>query len=542
MKIREILRDGWRVWMDLTPQVLQIDLPDTRFSSYTPREELLRVPPFSQHGPVSAATLLLKAKQFDDGLMAAIDIAAQRGFGRFPSKAELLQNLAVALGTEAGAVPLLAACRLGNHPVAVPDSLSQDVQSRIAEFNAVELNSKPMGFYRWSQELEAIFRQDRFLQQPLTPEQADGIVSALDRTPGANEAHAAQLRLAQRLTNPFLRGGLRDISETRSFLPPSDSREVRLFEMMFGNSVIPPGFDLMTELIRSVRSDKVKLEPTDASGWYDHQTWSLEPLIVLSRSPEGVRHVYGPRYRKQLEELFRGTLALMRETHAKGGGGGYGGGGRGPLIPPMVVRPDLTVEPLPTMYARRAASYRFVRSVLEESFGNEWEQLHRLTQQGPVAMPLGEELRQVERIFDGAAAVSSYELGMETIGNADATRDFLTWRGNLRTDRDVAQDCRMMIPVFFDMARRQIKVWAVLGWQSTGVNVSYRTPPEVLGRDTLDEPTPTERPEVMFQSDTYEFAFPVMAEVYVTRLLDRDEFRKHCDRFRSRDAILRNLT
>jgi len=36
-------------------------------------------------------------------------------------------------------------------------------------------------------------------------------------------------------------------------------------------------------------------------------------------------------------------------------------------------------------------------------------------------------------------------------------------------------------------------------------------------------------------------AAPVVAEVYVARLVGRDEFRRHCDRFRTRDAILANL-
>lgn len=33
----------------------------------------------------------------------------------------------------------------------------------------------------------------------------------------------------------------------------------------------------------------------------------------------------------------------------------------------------------------------------------------------------------------------------------------------------------------------------------------------------------------------------VAAEVYVSRLLDRTEFRKHCDRHRTAKAILANL-
>jgi hypothetical protein len=32
-----------------------------------------------------------------------------------------------------------------------------------------------------------------------------------------------------------------------------------------------------------------------------------------------------------------------------------------------------------------------------------------------------------------------------------------------------------------------------------------------------------------------------MAEVYVTEILERDEFRSHCDRYEARRAILENL-
>ena len=46
---------------------------------------------------------------------------------------------------------------------------------------------------------------------------------------------------------------------------------------------------------------------------------------------------------------------------------------------------------------------------------------------------------------------------------------------------------------------------------------------------------------MLFCGDHYELAVPVMAEAYVPRLLDRDEFRRHCDRFKTQDRILANL-
>ena len=53
----------------------------------------------------------------------------------------------------------------------------------------------------------------------------------------------------------------------------------------------------------------------------------------------------------------------------------------------VFIAPDPHVELLPTMYLRRAQSYRFVRQVLEETFGKaDVATMHRLTATGPVEM------------------------------------------------------------------------------------------------------------------------------------------------------------
>jgi hypothetical protein len=553
---REVHADGWCVRLDLGPQVLRIEVPEVA-SGWSRCDPLLPAPPAAEAGPVSAATLLLEAKQFDDGLYAAVELAAQHGAGRFAGKASLLRSLAAALPAARDAAAVIhAACGLGGLAVEAPDALRQQARSLAIDFLCDELASKPQGFYTWTAELSAIFRQDRFLQQPLDTATADALARAVAGTPGASAAHEAWLRLNARLTNPPARPGLRDGSGRRAFVPPSRSHEQVLLERLFGDRPIPDGFDLMTELIHRVRSGQVSLEPTGQSGWYDHQAWSLEPLIVPERMPEATRLELGQRYRKHLEELFRGALALARETHVKQAGGGYGGGGRW-RQEPIWVRPDLSVEPLPELYARRAASYRFVRSVLEEAFGAEaLGQMHRLTREGPVAANLSDELTAVEGLFDGAAATARRELGTASV----AGDGFAGWRASLANDPDVSRDTRMMVPVFFDLGRRKTKVWALLGWRTVPVDVAYRKVPVVLGIERESPPEPTDRytllkrkfgrqaeqppagpPPVEFSGDRYEFAVPVMAEVYVTRLLDRDQFRRHCDRFRTREAILANL-
>jgi hypothetical protein len=543
--IREVEAGDWRVRLDLAGQVLYLDTDEDE----EPRSPLLPLLPLRKGGPVSAATLLLKAKQFDDGLYAAVELAAERECGRFPGKISLLRSLARTLTADPAdadapaAHLLLAACTLGGSPVPVSAPLQESADALITNFLRDEQQSKPLGFYTWTPGLATIFRRDRLLQTRLGSETADALARALDRTAGGWHAYEACLRLATRLTNPA-GPGLRAGGSGRAFFPPSRSHEVDLFQSLFESTPIPEGFDLMDDLIRRVRQGKIRLLPREDSGWYDHQTWSLEPLIVPERMPESPRLQLGPGYRRHLEQLFRGALALTRETHVKQLGAGGRGGYVGPAERPIWIGPGLTVEPLPSLYRRRAGCYRLVRSVLDEAFGPEaWRRQHRLTRDGPCAAELGDELDAMERLFDGAASVASRELGLGPAPDSEAAeRCFAEWRSKLADDADVRRDARMMVPVFYDEARRKTKVWAFLGWRTVPVDVNYRVAPAVLAVESANQSgAPGRPPPVQFCETCYEFAVPVMAEVYVEKLLDRDAFRWHCAVHRSRAAILANL-
>jgi hypothetical protein len=226
--------------------------------------------------------------------------------------------------------------------------------------------------------------------------------------------------------------------------------------------------------------------------------------------------------------------------------------GGGPEPVKITVRPELSAEPLATFYARRAASYRFVRGVLERTFGvDALRGLHRRTAEGPVKASLFAELDEMEALLAGASAAVSQDLGLPEIvtaapkaaagRSADADRDaFRRWAGAMSADPDLGRDARMMVPVFFDRGRKKTKVWAFLGWSKRPVNFWFATPPAVLVTKNGQPPNAGDV-EVEF-GNTYLFlAYPVTAEVYVDRLLDRDEFRRHCDRYKTRSEILKNL-
>jgi hypothetical protein len=280
--------------------------------------------------------------------------------------------------------------------------------------------------------------------------------------------------------------------------------------------------------VKRLRAGSLSLEPTEASGWYDLQAWALESLVLLEKMPEGARLKPNAEYREQLQELFKAILALTRETHAKQlesceVGLALGGQGRDEVV---WVRPELTVEPTRTYYQRRAKSYEFVRDVLE-SLGS-LKQMRRMTPGGPAASTLDEELADMTALFRSAAAVAGHELGMGPAADAELSR-FHEWAKG----PDVGEDIRMMVPVFYDIGRRKTKVWAILGWATRSLEIGFETPPAV---EVLRG-----RPKVVFAELNRPIAYPVFAEAYVSRLLDRDEFRAHCSQYRTRKRILENL-
>ncbi len=504
------LRNEWsHVRLDLEPQVLSLAIPQE--TTYRESEERL-APTCPVTNFVSASMLAVKAKIFDDGLYAAAEIASQ------PRKAELLSALADI------AAPIAAAARLGRMRVPLSPAAEQLVRTFLGD----ELASKPLGFYTWSDPLRRIFQQDRLLQQRLEPRDAHALSAALHADASLSAAYADHLDLVSKLTNPFV-AAMRDLRQPDGccFFPPSHAHETDLVKRLFRGTAIPDGFSLADEMVRRLRDGSLHLEPTDASGWYDLQTWALEGLVLLDRMPEGPRVRTNDRYRRQLEDLFKAILSLTRETHVKQLEVPLTGASTTRAQPAVVwVWPGLTLEPLRTYYERRARGYEFVRDGLQRLAPP--GPMHRVTPDGAAARTLDEELVEMVGLFRGAAAVAGEELGMTPASDAEADR-FREWAAS----PDVTEDIRMMVPVFYDLGRRKAKVWAVLGWARRRLTASFATPPvaHVLAGEV----------EVKFRPWDYSLAYPVFAETYVSRLLDRDEFRALCDRYQTQSQILEAL-
>ncbi|MEN6319187.1 MAG: hypothetical protein ABFD82_10590 [Syntrophaceae bacterium] len=571
--VREINDQGYRVQLDLSSQVLRLAVPEDKGWAHglSAEQEEAAISPtlagIADERFISASVLAQKAKQFDDGLYAAVEFAAQQGAGKFAGKASLLSSVVHSLIQGAGEPPtpavatVFAAGKFGNLEMDLSAATQESVQEMTNKFLQDELRSKPIGFYSWNDGLGMIFRQDRMLQTELRDKLGTtAIVKALHGDKIARATYEDYLHLISQLTNPLAYPDLREplIAADRGnmiipenniyFFPPSRAHETDLIKKLYGNRPIPEGFSLIDEMIKRIQEGRLPLHPTADSGWYDYQTWALEPLVIPDKMPEAGHLELDASYRKQLLELFKGILALTRETHIKQLEVPKAGAAMQPIMIHIV--PELSVEPLATYYFRRASSYSFIRKILEATFGAPaLEKMHRLTATGPVPSTLAEELLIMENLFYGAHVTACRQLGMNpttspSIGTdrvKDTAAAFAEWQRKLADDTDVGQDARMMVPLFYDLNRRKTKVWVFMGWAVKPVAVSFAAPPKATIFDKKGKRVTIFGPKLAFNSSRYNLAYPVTAEVYVTQVLNRNEVREHCDRYKSRSAILANL-
>lgn len=563
-------RDGYHAIVDPADQVLHVSI-HSRYVTWGQEEGGAAVPTAipievgTTPTCVSASLLGYKSKAFDDGLYAALELALQEGGANVPSRREFLARICSQLSVpddpEFGGATIYAAAELGGLAPEVPAVLRHSVDEVKQRFLAAALRSRPIGFYTWNADLSRIFQQDRMLQEQLTSLDAGRVAHILHRDAELRKQYQYLLRIPEILTNPWpadrsdvesildrlVSGQVLPTNASVALFPPSRSHETDLIKALYGARSVPVGFNLADELVRRIRDGDLNLEPTPTSGFYAYQTWALEPLVAPDRMPEAPRLNLDETYRRQLDELFRGLLTLRRETHIKQLEIPLVGAAAGPRFK---VRPELRVEPVPQFYLRSALGYRFLRRELTRHLGADFlATLHRLTPVGPVRTTIDAELLAMERLFVGAYVATCVDLGSPlrtpgAVGSgsfADDLAHFLAWRSQIAEDPDLGHDLRAMVPVYYDVEKRTTQVWMILGWAERKATVQYQTPPGVLLRSPGGEPVPASEADLGFEPAYFTLTYPVMAEAPVTRILNREEFRAHCDKHRSVEAILKHL-
>ena len=509
-----------------------------------------------------------KAKQFDDGLYACMDLAYYHGIDeKIPSLPNLMQRLYDAVkNTPEAAAYISAGLSIADIRVEPVDG---DAKKRfLRKFENNEIASKPIGFYTWNDELKTLFRFFRFFQQRIDDRRlADEIAAALLKDEALRKDYETLLAFYAGLTNPFIdlscadlidgdRVSDKPLSEIAAarelpprpigpgvcILPYSGSTEVVLFEKIFPEGV-PHGVNLMNELISRIRSGKVDLTPTGKSGWYEHQVYALETLLLPEKGPESQKLCMTARYKKRTMEAFKALITKTRETHVRQSSVAQ----EKTQQAPVRVSPRLRLEPAPSFYLRTARSYAFVEKLVTAALGSDaLHEFNRMREDGHSDMPLDEELRHMKQLFYGFYLVCCEDIGLkpdladgEMENVKDATEAALDWLENFQEDPDLACDTRVSIPV--GTISGKMHLWATLGVRLANLQATFEKPPSIR-KDNEDGEW------VILSDDELEasrYVIPVdeFAEVVLPRLgvLSREDLRKICDREKTRGKIVEAL-
>lgn len=501
-----------------------------------------------------------KAKQFDDGLYAALDQAYYSGLEQaLASHVDLIRRLAEAVGPDSVAAPFLAA-GLKIAGVSAPVTDAQERDRLLAQFESSPLRSKPLGFYNWSPELQQCYRFLKFFQEQFWLNNAGRlrIPRALGEAVAADDALRADYQRAvdffSRLTNPPVTLSLlnvpteadaaavaeqqlaRGLHPAVSVFPASTSKEQRLFEALFPDG-LPPNANLMQELIQAVRSGAVDLAPENESGWYDYQAFALETFLLPDRGAESVKLLLSGRYKQRMLDAFAALITKRRETHVR-----QLAVAEAPMMavrPLERIAPRLRLEPNATYYLRTARAYHFLQTFLESTIGHDaLAGLHGLRETGPREPNLAAELASQRALFYGCYLLAMEDLGLrpeltadELSDPDDARRTALDWLAHWSDDPDLAVDTRVIVPVTIDPERRVTNVWGTAGVRLANLDVSFAPGfgPSVRPAGSSDE----WQPAAAHILESKRYVIPV--DEFVTAELPRldcptrEEFRALCD-------------
>lgn len=566
----------WQI--NASAAVIRLDVADTRsdehealqrlYPDYAAAAKALRGAGFE----VLPSVNLLggKAKQFDDGLYAAMDqYMVQNGEEGVRDIELCVRQVLTELNPTGEAYAwLFASLEVGRFITPEEHQRRPRLVDRFVEaFLADEAQSRPVGFYTWNENLVRVFQLIRYLQQPFDKREGTPqvLANALARNSQAREQYTRMLDFYAHLTNPFdslsllpltdeLYAGkpLTDIASVVgvrkpfvSFLPYSDSKETELFDRLYPRG-LPPSADLMADLINAIRSGELDLKPGENSGWYDYQLYALESLVLPEKGEGNDKLLLTKKYKLRLLEAFKAMVTKTRETHIRQ----MGEAKSSMAAPPDEgLAPRLRVEPNPSYYLRLARSYAFIQTVLESAV-QDLNSLPGFRAEGHRGKPLGEELESMRLLFYGLYFVSCEDIGHKPQllegenADADYTRAIAAdWLKSWETDPDLTVDTRVAVPIYRDIAVSRF--WCTLGVRPIKLEADYARRPSWRPMPAAGEqPQPWRELEYHeVQKGKWVILGDEFAEVQkgARATLTRGELRQACDQAGSKEAIIQAL-
>ncbi len=502
-----------------------------------------------------------KAKQFNDGLYAAMDLSYYRGIAAvLTSHVTLIKELYQNLTNDLAKAFVAAGLSLSDSAASGFNAALAD--SFLSDFLSNEVRYKPIGFYTWNVELEKLFKFMRYFQKTFgwNGIVAD-IVSALKSDTSLLTKAREVDRFYSKLTNPLSFVSMAQLAESNcetsqqglvhvadsllrphrseaALFPPSTSVETELFNAIFPDGV-PPGVDMMNELVKAIQNGTIDLAPKPETGWYGRQVYALETFLLPSKGEEHSKLLLTENYKKRLLEAFKAIITTQRETHVRQLEISAGS------EKVHHFTPVLRVEPGCTYFLRSALAYAFLKEFLASSVGQATLQsLYGLTETGTRDKDVWSELEYMRALYHGMYLVAAEDIGMKPTrspaGWPSASDKSIaeTWLSGWSSDPDLLVDARVSVPMYAGGA--YTRMWGTFGIRLCHLYVSYATPPRFHYSGSQDwiQVDSTE-------CDTAKYLIPILefGEFQLTgnHTLTRQEFRSICDRYATKEEIVKAL-
>ncbi len=331
-------------------------------------------------------------------------------------------------------------------------------------------------------------------------------------------------------------------------LPTSRTKDTEYFDKQYCGEEPPP--NLLDALVSAIRSGALDVAPEADAGWYDHQLYALETLLLPERGPESQHLLLTVGYKKKLIETFKSILIQNRETHVKQASFSIGGAAIGGPVAPVDIYPLLPAEPFPTFYLRSGRAYRFLKTFLTATLGPATlADTQRVLETGARGTTsLAAELDEKIALLYGLYFMTADAVGMardegllsEELAAIDAeaaTTAARAWLATWRSDADVLRDPRVIIPVFMDVGTNLTTYWAVIGVKTLKMRAEF-----VPGHEP--DVTPTSCWTGKIDRHDYTFLVEETTEVRLPTARPpptRNELRAICDAHATKAAIVTAL-
>jgi hypothetical protein len=464
----------------------------------------------------SASMLYWKAREFDSGVIAALDVSVVNGendpkIGIINIVEEMFNKLDKA---DQARMFLAAALQLVGRKVEVfPEEVGR-LNIWISQYKTGRREVyPPIDYYTWNEELMRIYDFETFLQNEI-PRKQWFMAAQMAKVLHKPENQALRIKY-QALVNaldliylPRNRFTIFDLPQNLIgdesflemyrkrpawqriivFLPPSWRREQIHFGEMLPLGVMH-GLDPMAELAQRSKIGYVSFIPyTGRPGLEQFQALALDAIVSEPRSQEGDKILFTRVYHERHFHPFYAAkrMILKDEPYAK------------PELfsptDPEKLSPQFRIEPIPQFYLRSARAYNYLEKVATNVLGPESVgKVRRILPDGQRATePLATEIQRMKQIFYGLYMISCQDLGTKSVFQAtdeidpdECQRVAGEWLAQAFDDPDFALDGRYISPGFSIRSRdpgqteQLVMTWANLGFRLLKFRSSFAQRPQI---------------------------------------------------------------